>query len=152
MRYINTMENYTRALKNNFKIAEPLSAGLQACCCLVNISVWQQFKFDEQLLANEDKEWSLRVMNAGYEILDFNETYFYFVKRNLNSQMKRVKIETISALQLNKKKYPSRIKIFAYLFKKLFVINPVSFFKTCYHDFHFFKAMLHINKALKDNN
>lgn len=30
--------------------------------------IWQQFPFDEEIEASEDKEWALRVLAAGYEI------------------------------------------------------------------------------------
>ena len=69
IRYINSMENYKRAVENNFIVSEPLRNGLMTACALVNKKVWEQFKFDEQLSAIEDKEWSERVVNNGFEIL-----------------------------------------------------------------------------------
>ncbi len=151
IRYINSMENYTRALKSQFMITEPLTAGLQASCCIVKIDVWKQFKFDEELLANEDKEWSVRAMNAGYKILDFNETYFYFVKRSLKSMMNRIKTENISGLQLSQKKHPAPTMIFASLLKKIFFTNIKIFFSTCFYDYSLFKTRLEIYSALKKN-
>jgi rhamnosyltransferase len=92
IRYINSFENYKRSLQNNFEVREPLDFGLMTACALVNKEVWVNNKFNEELVANEDKEWSQRVVNNGFKILDFNETYFYFIKRNSQASLKRYKI------------------------------------------------------------
>ncbi|MCI9843890.1 glycosyltransferase family 2 protein [Flavobacterium pectinovorum] len=149
IRYINSIENYKRAVKNNFIVFQPLHYGLMTACALVNKKVWEQFKFDERLSAIEDKEWSERVANKGFEILDLNETFFYFIKRSRKSNILRYKNETISEYLLHKKKYQSVVVIVASFFKKIIVINTKNYFKTLIYDILILKTRLEIYRKLK---
>ncbi|MDW8849242.1 glycosyltransferase [Flavobacterium sp. MMLR14_040] len=118
MRYINSYSNYLRANDNNFLVNDGLKFGLMAGCAMVNKKIWQEFKFDEKLVFSEDKKWSDQVLKAGYEIMDFNETFFYHIKRDEKSSLNRWKSETIAHYQLHHLHYPSKIKLIAlFLFK-----------------------------------
>jgi glycosyltransferase involved in cell wall biosynthesis len=127
IRFINSFDNYKRAYNNNFIVNEPLEFGLMAACCIVNKNVWLNYKFNEDLVACEDKEWSFRVMKGGYRILDLNETYYYFINRAGKSLIKRYRNETLAYYQLNRKKYPSLIKIMFSSLKKIIVTNFMSY-------------------------
>ncbi|MBF4465653.1 glycosyltransferase family 2 protein [Flavobacterium sp. LC2016-12] len=118
LRYINSYSNYLRAVQNDFLVNDGLKFGLMAGCAMVNKKIWNKFKFDEKLVFSEDKEWSERVIKEGYQIMDFNETFFYHIKRDEEGSLNRWKNETIAHYQLHKLKYPSKIKLTAlFLFK-----------------------------------
>lgn len=129
IRYINSYDNYLRALKNDFWVQDGLQYGLMAACAMVNKEVWKEFKFDEDLVFSEDKEWSERVIKAGFKIKDLNETFFYHIKRDKNNNLNRWKNETIAHYQLHKLQFPSKIKLIAIFAKTLIINLPVDFFK-----------------------
>ncbi|MEI7507992.1 MAG: glycosyltransferase family 2 protein [Flavobacterium sp.] len=151
IRYINSIENYNRALENDFIVKQPLHFGLMTGCALVNKEVWEKHKFDQKLVFSEDKEWSERVVNEGYTILDFNETFFYFIERNRKSMVNRFKNETISEYQLHGKKFPSKIKIIASFVKKIIITNTKNYYKTILNDSIILKTKFEILKKLKNN-
>ena len=152
IRYVNSFENYNRALKNNFEVKEPLYNGLMAACCLVNREVWDEYKFNEDLVALEDKEWSLRVMEKGYKILDLNETYFYFINRDLNSSRNRFKNETIAECQLHHKSFSTPTKSLISFFKKILWTNNLDYLKVIFQDIAMFKTKMEIYASLKEKN
>lgn len=149
IRFINSIENYYRALENNFVVKEPLRFGLMAGCCLVNRKIWEQHKFNENLVFSEDKEWSARVVKAGYQILDLNETFFYFIKRDKKSLSNRYKNETISFYELNQKKFPSYLHIVGSFFKKIIWTNSLTYFNTINEDYQMLKTKFEIHNVLK---
>lgn len=151
VRFINSIENYNRAILNDFKVKDPLKFGLMTGCAIVNKEVQLETKFDESLVFSEDKEWSERVVKKGFEILDLNETFFYFIKRDEQSSLNRYKYETISNYQLHNKKYFNTIIILLSLLKKVFYVNTVNYFKGILYDFKIFKIKIEIKKFLKKN-
>lgn len=150
IRYINGIENFKRALDNNFIIKEPLRFGLMAGCCLINKEVWKEIKFNEQLTFSEDKEWSSRVMDVGYEIADLNETFFYFINRSKKSLITRFKNETFEEYNLQKKRFPSKIHLVGSFVKAGFLKNGGSFFEKISYEYQLLKAKLDIQKELKE--
>jgi len=152
IRYINSIENYSRAIKNNFIVEQPLQFGLMTGCAIVNKEVWEHYKFDEELVFSEDKEWSERVTKEGYKILDFNETFFYFIKRDQKSLLNRYKNETISEYTLHNKKFPSKIKIIASFLKKVIITNTKNYYKTICYDYLILKAKFEIQEKLLKND
>lgn len=150
VRYVNSFANYERAIKNDLLIENPLEYGLMAACCIINKNVWNKVKFNEDLLAIEDKEWSKRVMDDGYKILDLNETYFYFAHKNLEENLNRYKIESITSFQLHNKKFPTPINSFLSLIKKIFVTNVFQYFRNCRRALLGFKTNLEIYQSLNE--
>ncbi|QNK78755.1 glycosyltransferase [Winogradskyella sp. PAMC22761] len=151
IRFINSFDNYKRAFKNNFIVNEPLKFGLMAGCCIVNKEVWKDFKFNENLSFSEDKEWSQRVSNAGYKILDLNETFFYAIKRTDQDLINRYKNETLSSYQLHKKQYPSIVRIVLSFLKKIVLTNIKFYFKSVKNDYFIFLTKVKIYLILKAN-
>ena len=151
VRYINSFENYERAIKNDFLVRNPLEHGLMAACCVINKKVWEKIKFNEEVLAIEDKDWSNRVAARGYKIKDLNETYFYFLKRNLQANLYRYKIESISTFRLQNRSFSTPIKSFLSLVKKIFVTNVILYLQNCKKAFLGFKTNLEIYQTLKKN-
>lgn len=150
VRFVNSFANYERAIKNDFLVENPLEFGLMAACCIINKNIWRKVKFKEDLLAIEDKEWSKRVMDCGYKILDLNETYFYFANKNLEANLYRYKIESITTFQLHNKKFPTPIKSFLSLIKKIFVTHVFQYFRNCRRAFLGFKTNLEIYQSLNE--
>ena len=148
VRYVNSFGNYERAFSNNFLVRDPLQFGIMAACCMINRKVWEKIKFNEDLPAIEDKEWSQRVIDRGFKILDLNETYFYFVKRNLRASLYRYKIESIATLRLQGKDSPTPLKSFLSFIKKVFVTNVIEYFQSCRRAFLGFKTNLEIHQSL----
>ncbi len=148
LRFINSIENYERAIINNFEVKNPLKFGFMAACGLLSKEVWKQIQFDEELVFKEDKEWSEKVTQAGYKIYEIDETFFYFINRSENSELNRFKNETISEFQLYNRTYHSKIKIVASLIKKIFFTNFLVFFKTVKRDFKMAKIKFEINDFL----
>ena len=151
LRYINSIENYNRAIENDFEIKNPLKYGLMTGCAMLNKEVWNEIKFNEQLVFSEDKAWSDSVVKKGYEILDMNETFFYFIKRSQKSELQRYKNETISDFMLNKKENPAIISIIISFLKKIFLSNLFQYFRTFISDCKMLKVKFEIYNYLKKN-
>lgn len=151
VRYINSISNYKRALENNFRIKEPLRYGLMAGCCLINKAVWEEIKFNEELTFSEDKEWSSRVMEAGFEIADLNESFFYFINRSKSSLINRYRNETLEEYRLHRKSFPSSLHITGSFVKAAFFKNLLSFLDKIGFEYQLLKAKLYIRKKLNNS-
>lgn len=149
LRYINSYKNYIRAIDNNFSIKNGLDYGLMTACAMVNKTVWEKHKFNEQLVFSEDKAWSKKVMSEGYLIKDVNETFFYFAKRSLKGSVNRWKLETQANYQLRGEKYHSYIKIFSIYIYSLIIKNIKNIWLSTVKDTKKFSASLKIKRALK---
>jgi glycosyltransferase involved in cell wall biosynthesis len=152
IRFINSIENYKRAIDNNFNVNEPLKFGLKTACAIVNKKVWEKYKFDENLVFSEDKHWSNLVTKNGYEIIDLNETFFYEVKRTAKSELNRYKNETLAYYQLSKEKFPASSKIIFSFLKKIMITNQINYLKNLKRDILVLKIKLHLNQYLKSTN
>ncbi|WP_337967347.1 glycosyltransferase [uncultured Flavobacterium sp.] len=149
VRYINSIENYNRAIENNFKIKNPLKEGLLAACCIINKEVWKDNKFDEDLIAIEDKEWNDRVMKKGFEVLDLNETFIYFISRDQKASLKKYKIETIASQKMANQKPLKLTRIIGSFFYRIMVRNTQKYFKSVRYEFEVLKTNLEIREKLK---
>lgn len=149
IRYVNNIANYKRAVENDFQVVDGLQFGLMAACAMVNKSIWEKFKFDESLEFSEDKAWSETVIEAGYQILDLNETHFYFAKRSEESLLNRWHMETLAHYKLHDKKYPGGIKLIGTYLRKVLVRNPIILLKMFQKDTQKLKRSFAIRKALK---
>jgi rhamnosyltransferase len=151
LRYINSIENYERAISNDFKVKQPLQYGLMAACCIVSKVVWSQYLFNEELVFSEDKEWSERVSKAGYGIYEIDEAFFYFIKRREQSELNRFKNETIAKHQLHNIKYISKTRIIGSLLKKIMITNSLNFFRIMKWDLKMAKKRFEISNILRHN-
>jgi len=151
IRYINSFKNYQRAQAGNFKIVNGIEHGLMAACALINKEVWKQTKFNEQLMASEDKAWTQTVLDKGHTVIDLNETFFYFAKRDVNGGLKRWKIETLAYHKLSGKPFPRFGKILSSFLYKLIIKNPVAFFNVVKRDFKLLSTKLAVKKELRKN-
>ncbi len=149
LRYINSLANYTRAIENNFVINNPIQYGLMTACAMINKVAWQRIKFDEEMVFSEDKDWSKRVVDAGFQLKDINQTFFYFAKPTPTGLINRYKNETIAHYQLNNQIGPSSGKIILSFLKKTMVTNVVTFFTTFQKDVTLLKTKFEIRNRLK---
>ena len=152
MRYINSYSNYLRAVENNFSVKVGLQFGLMAGCAMVNKKIWEEFKFDEELVFSEDKEWSDRVMKAGFEIKDFNETFFYHIQRDEKGLLNRWKNENIAYYKLHNLQYISILNIILSLFFKIGFRLPKEYIGKIIYELRLFFIKLEVRKKLKSES
>lgn len=150
IRFINSIKNYERAIANNFEVSDPLNNGLMAACCMISKSVWEAYKFNEDLTFSEDKEWSKRVIESGFKIGDCNETFFYDIDRSQTSLLNRHKNETLSYYILNSdKKYPNSGKLILSFLYKIIYRNNIKYLKNLVNDFKIVSINFKIKSILK---
>lgn len=148
LRYVNSFDNYRRAFENDFEIKDGLNFGLMNACSMINKKVWQLYKFDEQLIFSEDKEWSERVLAGGYKLRDCTETFFYFANRKADLSTKRFINETIAKYQLHSKPYIGYTKIFLIFIFNIFYKIPLQFFRSILNEVKMLKVKFFITKQL----
>lgn len=68
--------------------------GLMFACSVVNKKIWNKFQFQEDIITNEDKEWTKRVFENDYQIEFIPSIFCYNIKRNNNQLFFRLKNET----------------------------------------------------------
>lgn len=150
IRFINSIANYERAIANNFEVIHPINNGLMAACCMISKSVWQEYKFNDDLAFSEDKEWSKRVVENGFKIVDCNETFFYDIDRSPASLLNRYKNETLTYYILNSdKKRPNSRKLIASFFYKIGYVNNAKYLKNLINDFKIVSTNFKIKAILK---
>lgn len=149
IRFINSFGNYERALENNFYIIDGLKYGLMNACAMIDREVWENHKFDENIVASEDKKWSQQVLDNGYLLKDCREGFYYFIKRSAKGNLNRLQNETIAEFQLNSMDYPSKTKIILTTLYNMTLKNSISFCKNFVLEYNMCKVKLAIKKALK---
>tara|TARA_B110000503_G_scaffold40107_1_gene65897 strand:+ start:257 stop:1045 length:789 start_codon:yes stop_codon:yes gene_type:complete len=79
---------------------DPRQAGLIFCGSAFNRDVWKNNRFKPDIITMEDKEWSIRVLNKGFEI-DFVPSIFcYDISRSRSQEFFRFKSETYGSYDL----------------------------------------------------
>ena len=149
IRFINSYRNYKRAIANDFIIKDGIKHGLMAACAVVNKKVWNEIKFDETLVFSEDKDWSKKVIDEGYVVLDCNETFYYFSKITTKQALKRYENEMVADYQISNRKFPSIFRITGGFFYKIVLKNNIDYLKTLIKDFSLFFIKLRIKRTLK---
>lgn len=114
---------------------EPNLAGLMFCGSAFSKEVWRKHPFQDDIVTFEDKEWTLRVLNEGYDIEMVPAVFCYDLKRTQASNYKRFKDETLGNRDIWGKKVTIGqvfLKMgrswFGYL--KIFLIETFYVFKT----------------------
>ena len=146
LRYINSMKNYEIAFKDNYKVKKPLEHGLMAACAMVNKEVWKYHKFEEKLMFSEDKEWSKKVINNGYEISQVPETFFYFAKRSNKKKLLRFYNENLANSILKSMKPVSYKKIILASLYNIIIKTTLAFFTNVFYEIRLFKVKLRIRQ------
>lgn len=79
---------------------DPNVSGLIFCGSAFNKKVWVNHRFKDDIQTMEDKEWTLRVINNGFDI-EFSPSIFcYDIKRDQKQNFFRFKNEMIGSYQL----------------------------------------------------
>lgn len=152
IRFINSFQNYERALKNNFHIVDGLKYGLMNACAMIDKEVWKSHKFDENIVASEDKKWSKEVLKEGYFLKDCREAFYYFVNRDTQGSLSRLQNETIAEYQLNKINYPSKAKIILLFIYKIGYQLPREFINKIWFEFKLLKVKINLKSKIKQND
>ena len=79
---------------------DPNRAGLIFSGSAFRRSVWEKHPFREDVATFEDKEWSKRVLEAGYDIEFVPAIFHYEIKRTKKQEFFRFKNDTIGNYQL----------------------------------------------------
>lgn len=86
--------NDVKAYYNGYTSQENANKfGLLASGAAFKKSIWELEKFNEDLVAAEDKEWTVRVLEKGFKIYLIPSVYFYVNTRNWKQELKKYKIE-----------------------------------------------------------
>ncbi|MGE0759256.1 MAG: glycosyltransferase family 2 protein [Pirellulaceae bacterium] len=76
-----------------------------AGCCVLRRKVWEEVPFDEQLEANEDKQWASQVLARGYTIrCCADAVWLYIRKRNETAERNRRLREHIALYRISGKR------------------------------------------------
>lgn len=118
-RFINSAQNYKRAITSDFKVTDPIQFGLTASCAYVYKPVWEQEPFDEHIIACEDKLWSKKVLDLGYQIIEIPETFFYFATRTEEAALRRERNETLASKIITKSQPIGMVKAILVWFKSI---------------------------------
>ncbi len=148
-RFINSAANYQGAAERDFKVVDPVHLGISAACCYVNKKVWDLIRFDEEIMACEDKLWSKEAIDRGFEIVEIPETFFYFAQRSPNAVLQRSYNETLANHLILGTTPLSPIMAFLIFLKNLFWAIPMEFLKKIGLRYRVFKNQLRMYKTYK---
>jgi len=100
LRCLHSSNDFRNFINNIPAKEDPNKSGLIFSGSAFNKEVWKLHKFREDVVTFEDKEWSKRVIEKGYEI-DFVESIFHYeIKRTKKQIFSRFKNDIIGNYQL----------------------------------------------------
>jgi glycosyltransferase involved in cell wall biosynthesis len=100
LRCIHSDSDYRNFINNITAYQDPNKSGLIFCGSAFNKRVWEKHKFKDNIATFEDKEWSKRVLQNGYDI-EFSPSIFcYNIKRNRKQLYFRFRSEIVGGYQL----------------------------------------------------
>ncbi len=100
LRCLHNSNDYKNYINKIPATIDPNKSGLIFSGSAFNKIVWEKYQFREDVATFEDKEWTARVLKAGYDI-DFVESIFsYEIKRSPKQLFFRFKNDVIGNYQL----------------------------------------------------
>jgi glycosyltransferase involved in cell wall biosynthesis len=100
LRCLHSSNDYRNFINKVLAKEDPNKSGLIFSGSAFRKSVWEKFPFREDVSTFEDKEWTIRVLKAGYDI-DFVESIFHYeIKRTKKQLFFRFKRDLIGNYQL----------------------------------------------------
>ncbi|MDP3945583.1 MAG: glycosyltransferase [Lutibacter sp.] len=100
LRCLHNSGDFKNYINNISAKSDPNKSGLIFCGSAFNKEVWKKHPFKSDIQTMEDKEWTLRVIKAGFDI-EFSPSIFcYDIKRNHKQNFFRYKNEVIGSYQL----------------------------------------------------
>ena len=127
VRCLHNSNDYKNYINNISSKIDPNKSGLIFCGSAFNKKVWEKYNFKADIKTFEDKEWTKRVLEKGYDV-EFSPSIFsYEIKRTPKQLFLRYKNEIIGGYQLWHTDYSlghvfkSFIGAIISLFKKVFI-------------------------------
>lgn len=100
LRCLHNQNDYVHYINGVTAKENPNGAGVIFCGSAFNKKVWRLLRFKEDIQTMEDKEWTKRVLNKGYDIEFVPSIFCYAIKRNEEQLFFRYKNEVIGSYQL----------------------------------------------------
>lgn len=105
LRCIHNASDYKTYINGIDSAAEPNRAGLIFSGSAFNKRIWAKHPFRKDVRTFEDKEWSIRVLKAGYKIESVCSIFCYDIKRTKRQVFFRYKNDVVGSYQLFHVKY-----------------------------------------------
>ena len=100
LRCLHSSNDYKNFINKVSAKSDPNRSGLIFSGSAFNRKVWEKIPFRDNVATFEDKEWSKRVLQAGYDI-DFVESVFHYeIKRTKKQAFFRFKNDVVGNYQL----------------------------------------------------
>ncbi|GGK17486.1 hypothetical protein GCM10007962_09630 [Yeosuana aromativorans] len=100
LRCLHNSNDYKNYINNISAVQDPNKSGLIFSGSVFNKKVWEKHPFKEDVATFEDKEWTVRVLKAGYDI-DFVPSIFnYEINRTKKQLFFRFKKDVVGNYQL----------------------------------------------------
>lgn len=100
LRCLHSSNDYRSYINNVSATVDPNKAGLIFSGSAFSKKVWEKYPFREDVATFEDKEWSKRVLKAGYEIYFVPSIFHYQIKRTKKQLYFRFKNDLVGNYQL----------------------------------------------------
>lgn len=100
LRCLHNQNDYVHYINGVTATENPNGAGVIFCGSAFNKKVWRELRFKGDIQTMEDKEWTKRVLDKGYEIEFVPAIFCYSIKRNQKQLFFRYKNEVIGGYQL----------------------------------------------------
>jgi glycosyltransferase involved in cell wall biosynthesis len=100
LRCLHNSNDYIHYINGVTALENPNGAGVIFCGSAFNKKVWKELRFKGDIQTMEDKEWTKRVINNGYDIEFVPSIFCYHIKRNEKQLFFRYKNEVIGSYQL----------------------------------------------------
>lgn len=137
LRCLHNKNDFKHYINNVSAKNNPKAAGVIFCGSAFSKQVWEAHNFKNDIRTLEDKEWSKRVLNAGFDIEFVPSIFCYDIKRSKSQLYFRFKNELIGGYQLWHTDY-NLISICKNLIRS--ILNIIS---NCFSDlFYAFKRFL----------
>ncbi|MFV8440708.1 glycosyltransferase [Flavobacterium sp. LB2P44] len=100
LRCLHNQNDYVHYINEVTASENPNGAGVIFCGSAFSKKVWRELRFNEDIQTMEDKEWTKRVLDKGYDIEFVPSIFCYAIKRNEKQLFFRYKNEVIGSYQL----------------------------------------------------
>jgi glycosyltransferase involved in cell wall biosynthesis len=100
VRCLHSTNDYRNYINNVSAQADPNKSGLIFSGSAFSKTVWEKHPFREDVATFEDKEWSKRVLEKGYEIEFVPAIFHYEIMRTAQQQFFRFKNDVVGNYQL----------------------------------------------------
>jgi glycosyltransferase involved in cell wall biosynthesis len=100
LRCLHNSNDYIHYINGVTALENPNGAGVIFCGSAFNKKVWKELRFKSDIQTMEDKEWTKRAINNGYDIEFVPSIFCYHIKRNEKQLFFRYKNEVIVSYQL----------------------------------------------------